>query len=138
MSYLLDTHCWLWLQMDPDRLSKRVLGLLGDPDHERVLSVASTWEIAIKFALGKLELPSPPSEYVPSRLQTSQTTSLPIQIVHALHVAELPSHHRDPFDRLLIAQAQVEKLTIVTADPKFAAYDVKILWAKGSGRSRAP
>jgi PIN domain nuclease of toxin-antitoxin system len=132
MRVLLDTHCWLWMQTDPGRFSKRTRELLEDPEHDLLLSVASSWEIAIKYALGKLALPAPPSDYVPSRLQASRTTSLPIQHVHALHVAELPPHHRDPFDRLLIAQAQVEKISVVTVDPEFEPYDVKKIWATGS------
>lgn len=123
---LLDTHCWLWLQAEPERFSPDVLRELGDPSVELLLSAASAWEIAIKYALGKLPLPEPPASYVPSRLARSGTTELFISNSHALHVASLPSHHRDPFDRLLVAQAQLERLVILSADPLLGPYDVEL------------
>ena len=97
------------------------------PETERFLSAASAWEIAIKFALGKLPLPEAPATYVPRRLLDTRTTVIAITDRHALHVAELPPHHRDPFDRLIIAQAQIERLRIVTADPQFDAYEVDVI-----------
>ncbi len=123
MRFLLDTHCWLWMQVSPKRIPARVRGTLTDPENELLLSAASSWEIAIKWALGKLPLPVPPEEYVPRCLERQGVTGLPVQHRHALHTAGLPRHHRDPFDRLLIAQAQLEKLTLVTADQQLAAYD---------------
>ncbi|WP_394843323.1 type II toxin-antitoxin system VapC family toxin [Pendulispora brunnea] len=126
MRYLLDTHCWLWLQSEPERLSA-LLDRLADPANELLLSAASSWEISIKYALGKLPLPLPPAEYVPSRMQSSGTSSLPVHHAHALQVSKLPRHHGDPFDRLLISQAQCEGLQIVTADAAFSAYDVELL-----------
>ncbi len=129
MRFLVDTQSWLWLQASPGRLSGKILARLADPDNELLLSAASSWEIAIKYALGKLPLPSPPTEYVPGRMQDSGTRGLPVTHAHALHVAELPPHHRDPFDRILVAQAQLEKLTIVTADRQLEAYDVKLKFA---------
>lgn len=127
MRLLLDTHVWLWLQVAPERLSERSLAIVSDSSNELLLSAASAWEIAIKHALGKLRLPSPPGEYVPRRLETSGTTALPVELRHALHVATLPAHHRDPFDRLLVAQAQLERLPLISADPQLAAYDVEVL-----------
>jgi PIN domain nuclease of toxin-antitoxin system len=127
MRLLVDTHCWLWMQTAPERFSVRALELLADTDNEILLSAASSWEIAIKFALGKLPLPAPPRDYVPSRMRTSGTKGLPVQHSHALHVAELPPHHGDPFDRLLIAQSQVEQIPIMTADPWFRRYEVELL-----------
>jgi PIN domain nuclease of toxin-antitoxin system len=126
---LLDTHCWLWLQTKPQRLSEQTRALLQDPGNQIFLSAASSWEIAIKYALGKLPLPLPPAEYVLSRMETSGTSPLPIQHGHALHAGSLPLHHADPFDRLLIAQAQLEGLEILTADRQFEAYQVNLLWA---------
>ena len=123
---LLDTHCWLWLQAEPDRFSPEVLRELGDPSVELLLSAASAWEIAIKYALGKLPLPEPPASYVPSRLERSGTTELSVSHSHALHVASLPGHHRDPFDRLLVAQAQIERVAILSADPLLSPYDVEL------------
>lgn len=126
MRFLVDTHCWLWLQASPERLAVRVLSLLEDPANDLFLSAASSWEIAIKYALGKLPLPEPPSRYVPRRMTASGSRGLAIEHAHTLRVAELPLHHRDPFDRLLVAQAQIEKLVLVTIDRQFQSYDVRI------------
>jgi prevent-host-death family protein len=95
----------------------------------RFLSAASAWEIAIKVGLGKLKLPEPPARYVPARLAEQGMDALPIDHGHALRVAELPDHHADPFDRLLVAQAQLERMTLMTADPQLLAYEVDTLWA---------
>lgn len=130
MRFLVDTHCWLWLQASPERLAEDVITLLEDPANDLFLSAASSWEIAIKHALGKLPLPEPPSRYVPSRLAASGCRGLSIEHTHALRVAELPPHHRDPFDRLLVAQAQVEGLVLVTADRQFEGYDVETRFAR--------
>ena len=129
MKILLDTQCWLWMVLSPDRLSASARALVETGDNELYLSAASAWEIAIKHSLGKLRLPEPPTRYVPSRLDVMQTQTLPIEHSHALHVATLPPHHRDPFDRLLIAQAQLEELPILTADPVFARYEVTTIAA---------
>ena len=91
------------------------------------LSAASSWEIAVKFALGKLPLPEPPEAFVPKRLARDRITPLAVEHVHALRVSALPLHHRDPFDRLLVAQAQVEEMPILTVDPAFSMYDVEVL-----------
>jgi PIN domain nuclease of toxin-antitoxin system len=117
------------MQASLGRLSPSSQALLADPENQLFLSSVSSWEIAIKYSIGKLPLPVPPAEYVPSRMETSGTSALPVLHAHALHVATLPLHHGDPFDRLLIAQAQLEGLNILTADQKFAAYEVEILWA---------
>ena len=129
MRILLDTHVFLWWFLQPKRLSENARGLLGDPDNDLLVSAASSLEIAIKSALGKLELPEPPARYVSSRLRTPGITPLPVEHGHALRVAELPLHHRDPFDRLLIAQAQLEDATLATGDHWFLSYDVDVLWA---------
>ena len=126
MRILLDTQCWLWMQVSPERFSPSALIQIEDPGNELLLSAASSWEIAIKVGLGKLSLPLPPADYVPDRLMSSGVIGLPVGHSHALHVASLPAHHRDPFDRLLIAQAQIEGLTILTADREFAQYDVQL------------
>jgi len=124
---LLDTQCWLWMQAEPHRFSSETRKLLLDPASELFLSAASSWEIAIKYALGKLPLPEPPSTYVPSRMQSSGVIGLAVEHAHALHVESLPPHHRDPFDRLLVAQAQLEALPILTADHVLALYSVTIV-----------
>jgi PIN domain nuclease of toxin-antitoxin system len=124
--YLIDTPCWLWLQSFPEKLSAPTLALLANPQHELLLSAASVWEIALKYALGKLVLPLPPEQYVPLRMQQSATSPLPVTQLHALRAASLPRHHDDPFDRLLIAQAKSEEIPIVTLERAFRAYDVAI------------
>lgn len=126
MRVLLDTQSWLWMQVSPERLNEKALALVDDPDVRLLLSAASSWEISIKYALGKLPLPLPPAEYVPDRLRTSGVSGIPITHRHTLHVARLPPHHRDPFDRVLIAQAQLDDLTILTADRVFDQYDVTV------------
>ncbi len=123
----MDTQCWLWMTSQPQRFSDPVRDQIARASTELLLSAASAWEIAIKHALGKLRLPERPVEYVTSRLRETQTRPLAISWEHAIHVSDLPAHHRDPFDRLLIAQAQIEKVTILTADPAFALYDVEVL-----------
>lgn len=127
MKLLLDTEVWLWMQAAPDRLGPRARDLVVDPENDLLLSAASSWEIAIKHALTKLELPAPPRDHVPDRMRTSATDALAITHAHALQVASLPAHHRDPFDRLLIAQAQVESLPLLTADPQIDRYDVETI-----------
>jgi PIN domain nuclease of toxin-antitoxin system len=126
---LIDTSCWLWSLSDPEHLNKKARELLSDPGQALFLSSASSWEIAIKAALGKIRLPESPEKYIPSRMAALNILGLPIEHAHALHVFSLPPHHRDPFDRLLIAQAQVEGMTILTADRSFAPYKVKTIWA---------
>ncbi len=129
MTLLLDTQCWLWMQAAPERFSSPARELVDDPDSVLLLSPVSAWEIAEKYAEGRLALPVPPAEYVPSRMKSSGVDALALQHSHALQVAMLPWHHRDPFDRLLIAQAQVEGLPLLSADRQLADYDVEIVWA---------
>src|SRR5207244_4210259 len=126
---LLDTQCWLWMAAAPERLSKRARAVVESDEHELYLSAASAWEIAIKHGFGKLRLPESPSRYVPSRLALLRVLALPIEHEHALRVGELPPHHRDPFDRMIVAQAQVEHLPILTADRTFDQYDVETIVA---------
>jgi PIN domain nuclease of toxin-antitoxin system len=130
MRYLLDTGVWLWSQTRPERLGRKAIELLSSlpKEDELFLSAASSWEISIKFHLGKLPLPEPPARYVLSRLNGLK--SLPITHGHALTAGELPLHHSDPFDRLLIAQARLEGMTLLTADTNFAKYDVAVLWCR--------
>jgi PIN domain nuclease of toxin-antitoxin system len=124
---LLDTHCFLWLQISPERFSDDHLALLQAGENRLFLSAASAWEITVKHALGKLHLPAPPAIYLPTRMSTAGVEGLPVHIAHATRVGDLPSHHRDPFDRLLVAQAQVDNLTLVTADAQLDAYDVDMM-----------
>jgi PIN domain nuclease of toxin-antitoxin system len=118
---LLDTHVFLWLQTEPERLGDH-LALVEDRGTTLLLSAASSWEIAIKYGLGRLSLPEPPERYVPTRMRAIGAEALPIEHAHALAVAALPALHRDPFDRLLVAQAGAAGATILTADPAVAQY----------------
>jgi PIN domain nuclease of toxin-antitoxin system len=127
---LLDTQCWLWMQVSPERFSEQTLALIRDESNVLLLSAASCWEIAIKYALGKLPLPAPPDQYVPDRVHSSSVDMLAIRMEHALRVANLPPHHRDPFDRLLVAQAQIERVPLLTADTQLTPYDVDLLPAR--------
>lgn len=128
MTLLLDTVTWLWLQTDPDRVPSPLLDRLASDAEDLVLSAVSTWEIAIKYGLGRLGLPDPPSRYVPARMADSGVRPLPVSVDHTLRVAALPAHHTDPFDRLLVAQAQLEGMTIVTPDAQIGRYDVETVW----------
>ena len=127
MRLLLDTQVWLWMHLQPERLRPEVRERFVDPDTTLLLSAASSWEIAIKYALGKLPLPEPPEDYVPARMRRDAVDGLPVTHAHALHVATLPRHHGDPFDRLLVAQSQLEDVPLVTADRHIEHYDVAVL-----------
>ena len=129
MRVLLDTQVWLWMLAAPERLSESARALVVAGENELLLSAASAWEIAIKYALGKLRLPEAPGVLVPRLMVRTGITPLPLHHRHALHVASLPPRHRDPFDRLLVAQAQIERLPILTADRNFALYEVETLSA---------
>ena len=126
MRLLLDTHVFLWLLAQPERLGNHI-GTLQDPGNQLFFSAASSWEIAIKAQLGRLELPEDPKRYVPDRMRAIGTEPLPIQHTHALAAGDLPPLHRDPFDRLLVAQARDLRLRIVTADSQIARYEVETL-----------
>ena len=128
MKLLIDTQCWLWWFAEPDRLQEATIAQIVDETNELWFSVASIWEMGIKVGLGKLPLPEPIDRYLSSRMKQLGARSLEIRADHALQAGGLPLHHRDPFDRMLIAQAQVEGMTIVTSDRMFARYEVEILW----------
>lgn len=129
MRILLDTECWLWSLTAPERLNARAQSLIADRANKLYLSAASSWEIAIKYEIGKLPLPEPPETYVPNRMLALGVQALPVEHVHALRVASLPRYHRDPFDRLLIAQAEVEGISLLTADRIIRKYKVALIWA---------
>jgi PIN domain nuclease of toxin-antitoxin system len=129
MNYLVDTSIFIWSVGPADRLNREARELIKDTSEHLFFSAASAWEISIKHALGKLRLPESPSTYVPKRVQARGMRLLPILNHHALLAGELPMHHFDPFDRMLIAQAKSEGLTLMTADRTFKRYDVDILWS---------
>jgi PIN domain nuclease of toxin-antitoxin system len=130
---LLDTQCWLWWFAQPERLNEESIAQIADEANELWFSVASIWEMGIKVAIGKLPLPESLDSYLSSRMGQLGVRSLEITATHALQAATLPLHHRDPFDRMLIAQAQLEDMTLVSADVIFKQYsDVSILWAANS------
>ncbi|HET7258881.1 MAG TPA: type II toxin-antitoxin system VapC family toxin [Candidatus Acidoferrum sp.] len=127
MNYLLDTSVFLWSLGAEHKLNKKSLELLSSKSAKLYLSAASSWEIAIKFALGALTLPNPPSQFIPRAMSSLAIGSLEITHSHALLAGELPPHHRDPFDRMLIAQAQAEKMVVLTADRTFQRYHVELV-----------
>ncbi|HSZ69351.1 MAG TPA: type II toxin-antitoxin system VapC family toxin [Solirubrobacteraceae bacterium] len=126
MKILLDTHAFLWLHTDRKRLGGH-LALVEDRRTERLLSAVSSWEIAIKYQLGRLPLPEPPQRYVPSRMRAIGAVGLPVEHGHALAVTELEPLHKDPFDRLLVAQARALDVPILTSDARIAEYPVRTL-----------
>lgn len=128
MRLLLDTHAFLWFIMGSANLSANARALIEDQVNESFLSVASLWEMAIKMSLGKLTLSAPLDTLIPQQLSLNGIELLGIQVAHAAAVSTLPFHHRDPFDRLLIAQAIVEGTPVVSADAAFDAYPVQRLW----------
>ena len=128
MRYLLDTGVWIWSIAAVDQLNPKARDLLAEGAEELYFSAASTWEICIKVAIGKLRLPESPSVFVPARLTAHRIQNLSITNAHALGVYSLPRHHDDPFDRMLIAQARAEELAILTADKAFRKYDVEGFW----------
>jgi len=128
MRLLLDTHAFLWMSLDDPKLCENARLLLADPNNELFLSPASYWEIAIKMSIGSYTLTEPLEEFVNREVQRNDLAILPIGIKHAAVVSQLPFHHRDPFDRMLIAQAMCEDLTVVGKDEVFDQYQVKRLW----------
>jgi PIN domain nuclease of toxin-antitoxin system len=128
MNLLLDTHALLWFFWDDPQLSATAKALIEDPANRKLVSRASCWEIAIKVSIGKLNLGEPSGTFLPREVARNLFEILPITLDHATAVESLPLHHRDPFDRLLIAQAMREGIPLVTADPVFDSYPVKRLW----------
>ncbi len=128
MAYLLDTHTFLWMRHAPERLGARARGVCADLDSELYLSVVSVWEMAIKLSIGKLRLSTPLRAIVHEARTARGIGVLDVQVSHVLRVEQLPFHHRDPFDRLLVAQALEEGLILLSADEAFAAYPIQRVW----------
>ena len=128
MRALLDTHTFLWWNLDDPHLSATAREFIARGSNEIFLSAASAWEIAIKAAKGRLILPASPDQYVADRMRLHRFSALPIELSHALQVYQLPDIHQDPFDRLLIAQSQLEDLPILTGDSEIGRYKVEMIW----------
>ena len=128
MRLLLDTHAFLWWDADAEQLPDSLLETLQDPAHEITFSVVSAWEMQIKAALGKLELRTPLATLISEQREKNGLGVLPVSLQHVLALEKLGDYHKDPFDRLLIAQANVEGLTLVSKDDVFRHYDVALLW----------
>ncbi|MBW1706635.1 MAG: type II toxin-antitoxin system VapC family toxin [Deltaproteobacteria bacterium] len=126
--FLLDTHALLWWLFNDNRLSRTAFAIIQSPDNRILVSSASGWEIATKHRLGKLPHAGEAARNLPSLLRRSRMDVLPITMEHALAAGALPGPHRDPFDRMLIAQGQIEGLPIVTTDPAFKQYPVTLVW----------
>jgi PIN domain nuclease of toxin-antitoxin system len=126
MKVLLDTHAFLWAITEESRLSAKARTLMANADSW--FSVASVWEVIVKVQSGKLSLPRPVGPFLTSELASSRVQILPIALNHVLRVEKLVLHHRDPFDRLLIAQSLEERLPLVTADPLFERYPIEVIW----------
>ena len=128
MKVLLDTCTFLWALTGDSRLTPGVANVFRDPFNEVFLSTASAWEIAQKYARGKLKLPEPPDQFIPSRREARTITSLAIDEESAVHASRLPFLHRDPFDRLIVAQSIVHGMTIATPDPLIRQYPARVIW----------
>jgi PIN domain nuclease of toxin-antitoxin system len=128
MKLLLDTHSFLWFVQGDPRLSATARRLAEDPVNDRFLSVASVWEMGIKMSVGKLRLESAIETFIPQQLQVNGMGLLSITVDHVAAIILLPFHHRDPFDRLLVAQAQAEQMALVSGDSALDAYNITRLW----------
>ena len=127
MKYIVDTQVFLWMQAHPERLGRHTLNLITDDQTELLLWAASAWEIARRYRKGHLHLFDSPDRYVPDRLLTSGVEGFPLELSHALRVTRLDDHHTDPIDRLLVAQATIEQATLISADTRFADYDIEVI-----------
>ena len=127
MRVLLDTHAFLWFVSGNSKLSRSARLIIENPGNELLLSAASIWELGIKSSLGRITFPCPLDQYVAEKIKAGFVV-LPITWKHAATVANLPLEHRDPFDRMLVAQAICEKISIITRDTKIANYGVNTIW----------
>ncbi|WP_198264919.1 type II toxin-antitoxin system VapC family toxin [sulfur-oxidizing endosymbiont of Gigantopelta aegis] len=125
--YLLDTQCWLYWNISPDKLSDEQYSIIEDGENDIYFSTVSAWEIMIKHKLKKIKLPALPFRYIPDRINKDKLKVLPFSLENSLRIENLPDHHADPFDRFLITQAQTSDMIIITTDPIFELYDVKII-----------
>lgn len=128
MKYLLDSVIWLWSIDAVEKINEDCRGIMENGREEIYFSAASVWELSIKARLGKLRLPGPPAQCIPAFMAKQGLRPLPVTHLHAVKVYDLPLHHQDPFDRLIIAQAITEEMTVLTSDRDFRKYAVDVLW----------
>ena len=128
MKYLLDTHAFIWRDNNPAKLSMKVRTICIDRANELLLSIACVWEMQIKMQLGKLTLPSPLANMITAQQAANAVQLLPVELPHVLELSSLPDHHKDPFDRLLISQARIERAQLISDDPQIAKYPVTVVW----------
>jgi PIN domain nuclease of toxin-antitoxin system len=126
--YLLDTVVWLWSIGPVERINKIGREVLGSGQDEIYLSAVTSWELSIKMRLGKLQLPAPPAKCIPAFMAKQGLRPLPVTHIHAVGVYDLPLYHHDPFDRLIIAQAIAEEMSVLTADRVFEEYPTEVVW----------
>jgi PIN domain nuclease of toxin-antitoxin system len=125
---LLDTHVFLWWATNSPELSRKASDFIGDPDNSLLLSVVSAWEILLKVRTGRLPIPGDAARFIETHAEYYGFAFLEMRLAHLIGFHHLPAHHRDPFDHMLIAQAQVENLPLVTGDAQIAKYDVELIW----------
>lgn len=128
MRSLLDTHAFLWFILGDERLSVAARDRIEAKESEVLLSIASIWEIAIKAGLGRLPIPAPVRNFVPRQMMQNRIGLLPVALDHALEAGSLPHHHRDPFDRMLVVQARMEEMPIISADAELDRYGIDRVW----------
>jgi PIN domain nuclease of toxin-antitoxin system len=128
MKLLLDTHTFLWLDGSPERLSATALAACEDPSNQLYLSVVSAWEIQIKYQINRLELDVPLEEMIQGQQDANDLSIIPVELHHIYTLQQLPLHHNDPFDRLLIVQAKAEQMRLVSADGQFRPYVADLIW----------
>lgn len=128
MRALLDTHTFLWWNTEDPQLSTLAKEIISNGENEIFLSAASVWEISIKAAKGRLVLPEAPAQYIANRMGLNRFQPLLMNVSHAARVYDLPQHHNGPFDRMLIAQSQVEEIPLLSADPEIRKYEVEVIW----------
>lgn len=128
MRYLLDTHTFLWMAAEPDQLSDKVKNIVQQGDCELFLSAASGWEVALLTRLKRIELPDEPERFISEAIQRMGIIPVPISFSTAISSAMLPLIHRDPFDRIMIAEAKKEKMVVLTRDSQFKEYGIQTLW----------
>lgn len=128
MKYLIDTHIFLWMISSPEKLSLKVTKIIENKNNILFLSVASCWEVVIKYMIKKLTLPESPDIYIPKQVKENSITFLSIDYRYTLNILNIPEHHKDPFDRIIISQSIIDNIPIISKDSVFDLYDVQVIW----------